>query len=144
MTDNASAVSRPASKGWQIGLWFAQIVLAILFLVPGVMKTFMAPEALQAMGIAWAGDSPVWFVRFIGICELAGSVGVILPALTRIMPFLTPLAAAGFALVQLLAIGFHAMRGETKHTIVANLVLLGLSLLVLWGRTKKLPIQPRS
>lgn len=143
MTDHVSAMSRPSSRGWQIGLWIAQILLAVAMLMPGVMKTFMAPEALQSMGIAWAGDVPIWFVRFIGICELAGGIGVILPALTRIAPFLTPLAAACFALVQVLAIGFHATRGETEQTIIANVLLLALALFVAWGRGKKLPIVPR-
>jgi hypothetical protein len=85
----------------------------------------------------------LWFIRFIGLCELAGAIGIILPAATRILPFLTPLAALGFVTIQVLAIGFHAIRGETAMSWPINALLLGLSLFVLWGRTRKLPIQPR-
>lgn len=136
-------IVRSASKVWQVGLWAAQIVLAILFVMPGAMKTFMAPEAMAAAGIASAPDIPLWLLRFIGVSEIAGAIGMILPAATRILPFLTPLAALGFVTIQVLAIGFHAIRGETGQTIAFNLLYLALSLFVLWGRTKKLPIEPR-
>lgn len=132
-----------SSRSWHIGLWVAQIVLFVLFGAPGIMKTFMDPAALPPMGIAWATDVPVWFLRFIGICELAGALGMILPAATRILPFLTPLAALGFVTIQVLAIGFHAFRGETSQVLPMNLVFLALSLLVLWGRTRKAPIASR-
>lgn len=56
---------------------------------------------------------------------------------------MTPLAALGFVLVQLLAIPFHAVRGELAMALPINLVLLGLSLFVLWGRGKKAPVAPR-
>jgi uncharacterized membrane protein YphA (DoxX/SURF4 family) len=137
-------IVRSASKAWQIGLWAAQIVLAILYVMPGAMKTFMTPEAMATAGIASAPDIPLWLLRFIGISEIAGAIGMILPAATRILPFLTPLAALGFVTIQVLAIGFHAIRGETGQTIALNLVYLALSLFVLWGRTKKLPIAPRT
>ncbi len=132
-----------AARGWRIGLWSAQIILAVLFGMAGVLKTTMAPEALPAMGIAWATDVPVMLLRFIGTVELLGAIGIILPALTRIRPMLTPLAAAGFATIQVLAIGFHATRGETGATLPINIVLLALALFVIWGRLRKAPIQPR-
>ncbi len=141
---NIPSATSTSSRAWQIGFWGAQIALAILFGMAGVMKTFMAPEALPAMGIAWATEVPLWILRFIGICELAGAIGMIVPAASGILPFLTPLAATGFVTIQVLAIGFHATRGETSATIPLNVVLLALSLFVLWGRTKKLPIKPRT
>lgn len=136
-------LSRPASRGWQIGLWAAQIVLAALLAMAGTMKTFLDPHALPAMGINWAVDVPVGLLRFIGVGELAAAVGLVLPALTRIPPGLTPLAATCFLVLQLLAIGFHATRGETAHTIGLNLMFVALSSLVAWGRARKLPILPR-
>lgn len=143
-SSQASAASvRPSSRPWHIGLWIAQLVLFVLFGAPGVMKTFMDPSALASMGIAWATDVPVWFLRFVGVCELAGALGMILPAATRILPFLTPLASLGFVTIQVLAIGFHAFRGETSHTLLMNIVFLALSLFVLWGRTRKAPITSR-
>jgi uncharacterized membrane protein YphA (DoxX/SURF4 family) len=132
-----------ASSGWRIGLWSAQIALALLFGASGAMKVFLSPEAQAAMGMNDALDIPVLLLRFIGVCELAGALGMILPALTRIMPRLTPLAALGFATIQALAIGFHFTRGEIAMMAPINLTLLGLSLFVLWGRTQKAPIAPR-
>jgi hypothetical protein len=129
--------------GWRIGIWAAQVVLAVLFGIAGVLKTTMAPTALHQMGIAWATDVPFALLRFIGTAELLGAIGVVLPALTRILPSLTPLAAAGFAVIQVLAIGYHATRGETAATLPLNILLLVLSLFVIWGRTRKAPIRAR-
>ena len=70
-------------------LWFVQAVLALAFVFSGVMKLILPPEALTA-----AFPLPVLFVRFIGVCEVLGAVGLILPGLLRIRPVLTPLAAA--------------------------------------------------
>jgi hypothetical protein len=82
----------------------------------------------------WPGDVSAALVRFVGIAEILGPIGLILPMLTGILPWLTPLAAIGLAIIQVLAIGFHARRGETAKTLPANLVLLALSLFVVWGR----------
>jgi DoxX-like protein len=93
-------------------LWVAQVPLALAFGTAGVMKTFMPVVALVANGINYAAELPLWLLRFIGVAELSGAVGVVLPALTRIKPRLTPIAALGFVTIQVLAIGFHALRGE--------------------------------
>ena len=61
--------------------------------------------------------TPEWLVRFIGVVEFLGALGMILPALTRILPWLTPLAALGFAVIQVLAIGTHAALGEIAMTL---------------------------
>ncbi|RRH92158.1 DoxX family protein [Mesorhizobium tamadayense] len=143
VSQSSPASAGPSSRSWHIGLWAAQLVLVILFGWPGIMKTFMDPSVLPPMGIVWATDVPIWFLRFIGLCELAGAFGMILPTATRILPFLTPLAALGFVTIQVLAIGFHAFRGETSHTLPMNVVFLALSLFVLWGRTRKAPITRR-
>jgi len=77
------------------------------------------------------------------VCEILGAVGVILPAVTRILPILTTMAAAGFVTIQVLAIGFHLARGEYVEAVTMNLALLALSAFVLWGRGTKAPIEPR-
>ncbi|MQB46004.1 DoxX family protein [Rhizobium sp. ICMP 5592] len=136
------ALPTPFTK-WAILFWIAQLILASLFGLAGVMKTFMAPEALAASGINYATELPYWLLRFIGICELSGAIGIVLPTLTRILPRLAPLAALGFVMIQVLAIGFHAVRGELAMALPLNIVLLSLSLFVLWGRSKKLPVLPR-
>ena len=129
-------------KGWNIGLWVAQALLAAIYLMAGFMKLTQPIDALVASGMGYAGDYPELLTRFIGTAEVLGAIGIILPALTRIMPRLTPLAALGFSLIQVLAMGLHTMRGEFA-VLPVNVVLLALSLFVLWGRTRKVPIAPR-
>jgi uncharacterized membrane protein YphA (DoxX/SURF4 family) len=140
MTDVTSGST--GRNGWNIGLWVAQLLLAVLFGWAGYTKLF-TPIADLAPMMAWAPEFPEWLVRFIGAAEIAGALGMILPAATRILPFLTPLAALGFAVIQVLAIGLHFTRGETAMTLPLNLAILALSLLVLWGRGRKAPIAPR-
>ena len=123
-------------------MWVAQVLLALMFGAAGVMKLLQPIEALGAM-MTWVTVTPDLLVRFIGFVELAGALGMILPAITRILPFLTPLAALGFAIIQVLAIGVHASLGETAMSLPMNLVLLVLSLFVAWGRFRKAPISPR-
>lgn len=137
-------LDRSSSKVWQAGLWLAQIALCLMFGMVGVIKLTAAPEAMASMGIAWATDVPLALVRFIGACEMAGAIGLILPALSRIQPWLTPLAALGLLTIQVLALGFHAMRGELATTGRANVFLIILTAFVAWGRTRKVPIAPRS
>lgn len=146
MSDLAFATAAPSASRawrWRLGLWVAQCVLAALFGLAGAMKTTMAPASLAGMGLAYALDIPHGLLLFIGFSELAGALGVILPAAIRVLPFLTPLAALGFALIQALAIGFHFMRGELGEVLPLNLALLALSAFVAWGRTFKAPIVAR-
>lgn len=127
---------------WNIGLWLAQAVLAAVYVMAGFMKLTQPIDALVASGMTYADDYPEMLTRFIGTMEVLGAIGIILPAATRIAPFLTPLAALGFSTIQVLAIGLHSMRGEFQ-VLPVNLVLLALSLFVLWGRSRKAPISPR-
>ena len=105
------------------------------------MKLFMPVDSLAAMWV-WPGQLPAWFLRLMGLIDLAGGLGVLLPALTRIQPRLTVLAALGCVLLQISAIVFHVSRGETFVTPL-NFVLLGLSMFILWGRGWKAPIGAR-
>lgn len=123
------------------GLWIVQILLALAFLAAGFMKLTMPIEQL-AQNMVWVSDVPAWLVRFIGLAEVAGGLGLVLPALTRIQPHLTPLAGAGLALVMILASGFHLTRGEFGF-IIPNIVLLALAAFVAYGRWKIAPITPR-
>lgn len=140
MTEIAQTSGRGA---WNIALWIVQVLLAAFYAFAGVMKVSQPMEALAAAGMAYAVDYPDLLTRFVGTMEILGAIGVLLPALTRIQPRLTVLAALGFSLIQVLAIGLHGLRGETAMTLPMNLVLLALSLFVVWGRTSKAPIAPR-
>lgn len=143
MNTVSSSVPARAPRWLGVVLWAGQIVLALGFGSAGLMKTFMgAPELIQA-GMGFVADTPIWLVRFIGVAELAGAIGIILPATTRILPMLTPLAALGFAVIQILAIMFHAMRGELATSWPVNITLLLVSLFIVWGRARRAPITPR-
>ncbi|RME22637.1 MAG: DoxX family protein [Deltaproteobacteria bacterium] len=124
------------------GLWVAQVLLAIAFGMAGAMKTFTAIDDLSQT-LPWVRDDLALLVRFIGVSELLGAAGLILPAATRIQPRLTPLAAAGITVIMVLATGFHIVRGEFS-ALPVTLVLGALAGFVAWGRWKKVPIAPRS
>lgn len=121
-----------------IALWVLQILLALVFLVAGVPKATQ-PIPTLSKRIPWTKEAPEWFVRFIGVAEILGAVGLILPALTGILPWLTIAAAIGLALAMVSAIIFHFMRGEAKHN-VAPIVLLLLLLFVTYGRIALAPL----
>ncbi len=123
-------------------LWVAQIALAVLYGFTGFMKSTQPIADLAAM-MVWPGDVPAAFVRFVGAAELAGALGLILPSAARIAPWLTPLAAAGLLVLQLLAMLFHISRGEF-YVLPMNVVLAGLAAFVLWGRMNAAPVQPRA
>ncbi|MFI7640651.1 DoxX family protein [Nonomuraea sp. NPDC049400] len=115
-----------------IVLWIVQAVLAVMFGMAGVMKSTQPKDKLQAK-LPWVEDFSAGTIRFIGVAELAGALGLILPAATGIVPFLTPLAATGLAVVMVLAALTHARRKEPA-AIAFNAVLLVLAALVAWGR----------
>jgi uncharacterized membrane protein len=115
-----------------IALWIIQGLLALAYLFAGFMKA-LRPRADVVKAMPWAAAVPSALVRFIGTAELLGAVGLIVPAVTGILTWLTPLAAAGLVVVQVLAIGFHVSRHEVGG-LPMNAVLLLLAALVLFGR----------
>jgi uncharacterized membrane protein YphA (DoxX/SURF4 family) len=137
------SLSAPKRNWMNIGLWAAQILLALAYLAAGGTKLFTPIDTLGTM-MAYVPTMPEMFIRFVGLMEILGAVGLILPSVTRILPVLTPAAAVGLSIVQVAAIFLHASRGETATSLPVNLVFLALSLFIVWGRTKKAPIAPRS
>ncbi|SEQ93787.1 DoxX family protein [Neolewinella agarilytica] len=130
------------NKAINIGLWIAQALLGLMFLMAGSMKTFQPVEALVE-ALPWVANTPVALVKFIGISELLGGLGLLLPSILRIKPFLTVWAAYGLVVVMVLAAAFHASRGEFS-AIGMNVVLIGLAAFIAWGRSKKAPIAARA
>ncbi len=126
----------------KIILWIAQVLLAIAFLAAGAMK-LAQPLATLAVSLPWTADVPGALVRFIGVAEVLGGLGLVLPAATRILPRLTPIAAAALALDMVFATLFHVMRGESMMLPV-TLVLAALLIFVAWGRFSRAPIAPRT
>jgi uncharacterized membrane protein YphA (DoxX/SURF4 family) len=137
----SSYIDVQPSKQLRTALWIAQVVIFGLFTMFGCMKLFLPVERLAAWW-SWPGQVPVWFLHFTGILDAAGGIGVLIPALTRIKPRLTVLAALGCTLLQIAAIIFHLVRGEAP-VLPLNIVLLALSIFILWGRGAKAPISSR-
>jgi putative oxidoreductase len=129
------------STALSVALWIVQLLLAAAYASAGVMKTTMPIGAL-AQNLPWTGDVPPALVRFIGTSELAASIGLVLPALTRVKPMLTPLAAAALVVVMVLASIFDITRGELS-ALPITVTLGALGAFVAWGRTARAPIAPR-
>jgi uncharacterized membrane protein YphA (DoxX/SURF4 family) len=115
-----------------IALWVAQVLLAAAFLGAGAMKLSQPKEKL-AKNMAWVEDFSQPAVRLIGAAEVLGAIGVVLPALTGILPWLTPLAALGLVLTMIGAALTHLRRKEYGN-IAMNAVLLVLAAFVAFGR----------
>lgn len=115
-----------------ITLWIVAGVLAVLFFLAGVMKATQPKEKL-AQNMGWVNDFSSGTVKFIGVVEILGALGLILPEALDIAPILTPLAAVGLAVTMVLAAIVHLRRGETT-LIGVNVVLLALSIFVAVGR----------
>jgi uncharacterized membrane protein len=115
-----------------IALWIVQGLLAVVFALAGVTKSTRPKDKLVER-LPWVEDFSPNTVRFIGIIELAAGLGLILPAVTGIAPILTPLAAAGLAVVMVLAAITHIRRKELSG-VAFNAVLFALAVFVAWGR----------
>ena len=120
-----------------IALWVVQALLAAAFLVSGTTKLSQPKEKLLK-NMAWVEDFSQPTVRIIGALEILGAIGVVVPALTGILPWLTPLGALGLVLLMLGAALTHLRRTEYGY-IIMNAVLLVLAAFVVWGRFFVLP-----
>lgn len=139
---SVSTTAAAPSRAVHFTLWGVQALLAAAFLMAGLMKSTQPIDALAAQ-MAWVTRVPAALVRFIGVSELLGALGLVLPSALRIAPRLTPLAGAGLALVMVLAAGHHLSNGDGAGPAVINAVLGGLALFVTWGRLTLAPISPR-
>ena len=119
-------------------IWIVQILLALAFGMAGLMKLTQPREKLTER-MAWVNDFTQTIVRGIGLLEILGAVGVVLPALTGILPWLTPLAAGGLVLVMIGAAATHFRRKEYSG-IGVNLVLFALAAFVVYGRFLAVPL----
>ena len=127
----------------KIVLWIIQVLLALLFLFAGGMKLVIAPEVLQSMGSPNQIVLPGLFVRFIGVCEVLGALGLILPGLLRIRPGLTPLAAAGLVIIMIGAIVLSFAADGIAAALIP-LVTGILAAFVAYGRWRLAPHRGRS
>jgi len=145
MTSAVSPSSRSSvassRRGLHITLWVLQVALALIFMMVGYSHA-IAPYEQVSQQATWMQHVPRALSLFIGYAELAGGLGLIVPAATRIAPWLTALAALGLGTIMILAIPFHVVRGEAS-VIWIHALFAGLALFVAWGRWRKAPITRR-
>ncbi len=134
--------NQKSAKVFNVILWVAQVLLAAMFLMAGFTKVATHIDQL-AVGMPWVTEVPSGLIKFIGVSELLGGLGLLLPSVLRIMPQLTVTAARALALVMILALAFHVSRGEYS-AIVTNIVLASVSLFISWGRSKKAVIHAKA
>jgi uncharacterized membrane protein YphA (DoxX/SURF4 family) len=121
-----------------IVLWILQVLLAIQFLFHGWIFVFPPAEMVDVMNASF----PPGLRIFIGVAELLAAVGLVLPGVTRILPWLTILAAAGLMIVTASATVLHLVRGEIGNAIYTA-VLFVLLTFVAYMRWRVKPILPR-
>jgi uncharacterized membrane protein YphA (DoxX/SURF4 family) len=114
-------------------LWIVAGVLAFVFAGSGVMKLVVPKEKLVAQGLGGLADVDPNAIRAIGVAEVLGVIGLIVPPLVHVLPVLAPAAAVGLALVMVGAIVTHGRRQEYPNVAV-NVALLALAIFVAWGR----------
>ncbi len=124
------------SKKANILLWIAQSLLAALFVFAGVMKFIMPVATMQQGPVVFSGT----FLHFIGICELLGGLGLVLPGIFRVHQYLAPLAAAGLTVIMIgaavvsLPLGLSAAVVPSAVGVVAVAVCVGRGGLALFTR----------
>jgi uncharacterized membrane protein len=115
-----------------IAIWIVQGVLAAAFAAAGLAK-LTQPRTTLVEKMSWAEDVSDGAFKGIGAVELLGAIGLILPAATKILPVLTPLAGTGLVIVMIGAIATHVRRSENQAAL-APAVLLVLAAIVAWAR----------
>jgi uncharacterized membrane protein YphA (DoxX/SURF4 family) len=131
----STAAKRVATKRINVAIWTVQVLLACLFLFAGGAKLVL-PIAEMTKQFPLPG----LFLRFLGVVELAGAAGLILPSLLRIRPYLTPLAAGGLVIIMSGATAI-SMAGGTVTPAIPPFVIGCLAGLVLFARTRVVPIR---
>jgi DoxX-like protein len=117
-----------------VALWIVQVLLALVYLAAGGLKVVRPRERLAASGnFDWMKDTSDAGVKAVGLVEVLGALGLVLPWLTGIAPVLTPVAALGLVVVQVGALRVHLLRHE-RRPLPANVLLLLLAAFVAAGR----------
>jgi hypothetical protein len=119
-------------------LWVLQVLLALAFLAHGLLFLFPPAEMLELMK-----PIPTAFRLFLGVAEVLAAVGLTLPGITRIQPWLIPCAAAGVMIVMISATVFHIARGEISSAITTAILLM-VATGIAYLRWKVMPISPRT
>ncbi len=141
---NASTEATPQVRSGKVmnyALWALQVLLALTFVVTGLMKVLKPVDELVVTQ-AWVAHFSPLMVKGIGVLELLGAIGLIVPSASRIMPKLTVFAALGLFIIMAGAAGTHVLIGEPDK-MVGSTVLGVLCLVVAWGRSRGAVILPK-
>lgn len=120
-------------------VWALQVLLALAFFAHGCLLLFPPPAIAEQMN----AFLPHWFQLFLGVAEVLAAVGLTIPGVTRIQPWLVPSAAVGIMIVMVCATVVHLARGELTSA-ATTVVLLALATFVAYMRWRIIPIRPRS
>ncbi len=131
-----TSVGGSTSQKTHVALWVTQIGLALVFLAAGGSKLLMSTAQLESQ---MDMDLPIWFLRFIGVCEVAGALGLILPSVSHIRSGLTPLAAAGLLVIMMGATTLTAIDMSVPAASFPLVVGIAAAF-VAYGRTHLAPI----
>jgi hypothetical protein len=121
-----------------IVLWVLQVLLALAFFAHGYVLLFPPAAIADQMN----ASLPRWFQLFLGVAEILAAVGLTLPGVARIQPWLVSWAAAGIMIVMICATILHVARGEVSSAVITT-VLLAAATFVAYMRWRVAPIQPR-
>ncbi|HEY0739628.1 MAG TPA: DoxX family protein [Herpetosiphonaceae bacterium] len=120
-------------------IWTLQVLLAVVFLAHGIMLLNPPAEYVEMMN----AQLGVGFRLFLGVAEVLAAIGLIAPGVTRILPWLTQLAAAGVMIVMVAATVMHLVRAEYSSALTTT-ILLAMATFVAYQRWKIRPIAPRA
>jgi uncharacterized membrane protein YphA (DoxX/SURF4 family) len=123
----------------KVVLWIVQVLLAMAFFAHGLLFLFPPPEIAALMN----ASLPRWFQLFLGVAEVSAGIGLTLPAVTRVLPWLVVWAAVGVMIVSASATVYHLMRREWSSA-ATTLVLLAMATFVAYMRQRVLPIRARA
>lgn len=119
-------------------LWVLQVLLAAAFLAHGLLLLMPPPDIAAQMLMSL----PRWFWVFLGVAEVAAAIGLTLPGLSRVKPWLVAWAAGGIMIVMISATIYHVMRNEISSAVV-TFVLLLMATFVAYMRLRVMPIAAR-
>ncbi len=121
-------------------IWILQGLIALMFAMAGFMKLSKSKEELKKQGsMAWVSDVSSSNIKLIGSLEILAAIGLIVPQLTGILSWLTPLAALGLVFTMIGALSLHIRRGDGRQALVVNVMLLLIAAFVAYGRYMLVP-----
>jgi uncharacterized membrane protein YphA (DoxX/SURF4 family) len=118
-----------------IGLWIIQACLAVLFIAFGCMKLLKSKDELKGIDtLHYVDDFSERYLKLIGMLEVLGAMGLILPQLTGILPWLVTISSFGLVLTMLVAMIVHLRRGDGLKALMINVILLLMASFITYGR----------